>query len=331
MASNKRFITLKSADEFSRILTGSGSQLIVAFFSAAWSSECEQMKEVIDELCKEFMHSRFLQIEAEDFPELSEKYGISFVPTFVMFQSLEEVGRVEGADAPSLTKLVQHHATSFVAPVINSNMTEKVDGDLNKRLKTLINSAPCLLFMKGSPSEPRCGFSRQIVDILSKFNIKYGHFDILSDEEVRQGLKAFSNWPTFPQLYANGELIGGLDIVRELEENGELQQMLPKSDDLNTKLNKLIHQASVMLFMKGNPQNPQCKFSKAVIQILSSVNATFDHFDILSDSEVREGLKKYSNWPTYPQLYVNGELIGGLDIIKELSESGELQSTLSSS
>jgi Grx4 family monothiol glutaredoxin len=79
----------------------------------------------------------------------------------------------------------------------------------------------------GSPAEPRCGFSRQIVDILRQERILYSSFDILTDDEVRQELKAFANWPTFPQLWIQGELMGGLDIVREMVTSGDLQSMVP--------------------------------------------------------------------------------------------------------
>ena len=81
--------------------------------------------------------------------------------------------------------------------------------------------------MKGSPDAPRCGFSRQIAELLAAEKVKFDSFDILSDEEVRQGLKTFSNWPTYPQLYADGKLLGGLDVVKELQEEGELLDSLP--------------------------------------------------------------------------------------------------------
>lgn len=74
-----------------------------------------------------------------------------------------------------------------------------------------------MLFMKGNPTDPKCGFSRQIVALLNEENIQYGTFDILNDNEVRQGLKQFSNWPTYPQLYVNGTLVGGLDILKEMK------------------------------------------------------------------------------------------------------------------
>jgi len=90
---------------------------------------------------------------------------------------------------------------------------------LHQRLSELVKAAPVMLFMKGTPSSPQCGFSRQTVAILREKGIRYGFFNILADDEVRQGLKEFADWPTFPQLWADGELVGGLDIVREEFEN----------------------------------------------------------------------------------------------------------------
>jgi Grx4 family monothiol glutaredoxin len=80
--------------------------------------------------------------------------------------------------------------------------------------------------MKGTPDAPRCGFSSKVVNALKEEGVSFESFDILSDEEVRQGLKVFSNWPTFPQLYYKGELIGGCDIIMELRDNGELKSTL---------------------------------------------------------------------------------------------------------
>ncbi|MCJ1404159.1 monothiol glutaredoxin grx4 [Xylographa trunciseda] len=86
---------------------------------------------------------------------------------------------------------------------------------LNARLAELVNAAPVMLFMKGTPSVPQCGFSRQLVGILREQGVRYGFFNILADDEVRQGMKVWADWPTFPQLWVGGELVGGLDIVKE--------------------------------------------------------------------------------------------------------------------
>ena len=142
----------------------------------------------------------------------------------------------------------------------------------------------------------------------------------------------------FFQLYVNGSLLGGLDIVKELIEEGEFLDQLPESAKiqqqpaltLDDRLKAIINKEPVMIFMKGEPANPRCGFSKQLVGILTAEvpDIPYGHFDILSDEEVRQGLKAYSNWPTYPQIYVKGELVGGLDILKELQEAGELKDTL---
>jgi len=83
-----------------------------------------------------------------------------------------------------------------------------------------------------------------------------------------------------------------------------------------------------MVFLKGDADQPRCGFSKNLVGIFKDLGVQFETFDILEDEEVRQGLKTYSNWPTYPQVYVKGELIGGLDIIKEMQASGDLKSAL---
>lgn len=295
--------------------------LVVVHFWAPWAPQCAQMNEVMAALAKEHTQVAFVKLEAEAVPEVSEKYGISSVPTFLFFKNSQKVDRLDGAHAPELTKRVQRHASSTS---FSAGSNDSVKEDLNVRLKKLINAAPCMLFMKGSPKEPRCGFSKQMVEILNKHGISFSSFDIFSDEEVRQGLKAYSNWPTYPQLYVAGELIGGLDIVKELEASGELDTVCPKAQKLESRLKALINKAPVMLFMKGSKQVAKCGFSKQIVEIMNNTGIDYETFDILEDEEVRQGLKTYSNWPTYPQLYVKGELVGGLDIIKELKETGEL-------
>jgi monothiol glutaredoxin len=92
----------------------------------------------------------------------------------------------------------------------------------------------------------------------------------------------------------------------------------------NLKIQQLIDDNQVLLFMKGNPKFPQCGFSSLACQVLDTCGAKYETFDVLQDPDVREGIKLFSNWPTIPQLYIKGEFVGGSDIIKEMYESGEL-------
>jgi len=220
----------------------------------------------------------------------------------------------------------------------NNNLTDSV---LNERVQTLINSSPVIVFIKGTPDNPACGFSEKIIDTLKQQNIAFKTFDVLSDSTIREAIKKYSDFPTFPQLYIRGTLIGGVDILKQLQEenpNKPLAEILnaPTTEPLDKRLHRLIHQTPAVLFMKGTANQPRCGFSARAVDTLRDggldINNTtlFSSFDILEDSDVREGLKKYSNWPTFPQLYIEGKLIGGLDILKELQEEGELQSMLQS-
>jgi monothiol glutaredoxin len=102
------------------------------------------------------------------------------------------------------------------------------------------------------------------------------------------------------------------------------------NDDLKTRIQQTIGKERVMLFMKGNKSMPQCGFSAAVVQILNEVGIPYGTFNILADQDLREGLKELSRWPTYPQLYVDGKLVGGCDIVRELHAKGELAAMLQS-
>ena len=94
------------------------------------------------------------------------------------------------------------------------------------KIKKDIAENDVVLYMKGTPVFPMCGFSSQVVQVLSHVGVPFQSYNILDDMELRQGLKEFSNWPTFPQLYVKGELVGGCDIVREMYQSGELQQLM---------------------------------------------------------------------------------------------------------
>jgi monothiol glutaredoxin len=94
------------------------------------------------------------------------------------------------------------------------------------RIRQDIESHPVVLYMKGTPVFPQCGFSAQVVQVLSLSGVKFKAFNVLEDDELREGIKQFSDWPTIPQLYVKGEFVGGCDIVREMYQSGELADLL---------------------------------------------------------------------------------------------------------
>ena len=99
-----------------------------------------------------------------------------------------------------------------------------MEQDTKEKIENIINDNEVLLFMKGTPVMPQCGFSAAVVGVLSHMGIKFNSVNVLEDPEIREGIKEFSDWPTIPQLYVKKEFVGGCDIIREMHENGELTE-----------------------------------------------------------------------------------------------------------
>ncbi|MBI3708225.1 MAG: Grx4 family monothiol glutaredoxin [Proteobacteria bacterium] len=110
-----------------------------------------------------------------------------------------------------------------------------MDQNLSDRIRNDIKANEVVLYMKGTPIFPQCGFSAAVVQLLTQLGVKFKGVDVLADPAIRQGIKEFSNWPTIPQLYVKGEFVGGCDIVREMFQSGELQELL-QSRGVNVKV-----------------------------------------------------------------------------------------------
>lgn len=241
-------IEIESEQQFTELTKADPSKLIALYFHTPWAGPCKTMNQVFKTLAdsKESNNSIiFLSINADELPEISEIFEVSAVPYFILIRNQTILKELSGADPKEFIQAlnqfsnntnstttsnndnVQASINSTTANTNSNNTTtnapevEESEEALNERLNKLTKAAPIMLFMKGSPSSPQCGFSRQLVAILREHQVRFGFFDILKDDSVRQGLKKFSDWPTFPQLYINGEFQGGLDIIKESIEDDE--------------------------------------------------------------------------------------------------------------
>ncbi|KAH8305425.1 hypothetical protein KR018_004249 [Drosophila ironensis] len=211
-------VNVASAEEYQKLIEANTTT--VALFAADWAEQCGQVKDVLEDLAKITGDKlQFISLNAEQFPEISMKHQIEAVPTVIFFTKGSAVDRVDGVDIAAISSKAKKLAESASSAAATGQ-------SLEERLKGLINTAPLMIFMKGDRNAPRCGFSKQLIAIVNDTNLPYETFDILGDEEVRQGLKTYSDWPTYPQVYVKGELIGGLDIIKELLANKELEAAL---------------------------------------------------------------------------------------------------------
>ncbi|GJJ08639.1 hypothetical protein Clacol_002858 [Clathrus columnatus] len=237
---------VQTPEHFQELLSKDLQRVSLINFWASWAEPCRQMNQVVSELAR-----RYPEVEADALQDISESFEIEAVPSFIVLRGHTLLSRINGADAQTLTSALTKHARTSPAGQAQTNRfpqaesEEETEDQLVDRMQNIMQQSRVVLFMKGSPDSPRCGFSRQTVAILREHDVEFTHFDILEDEAVRQGilkslglhtlvliqgdnvgLKTLNNWPTFPQLIVNGEFIGGLDIIKEAVETGEFHDLV---------------------------------------------------------------------------------------------------------
>ncbi len=184
---------------------------VAILFWATWAEPSLLIEQFLDDQATEYQSVLFGKINADMNPEHAQHFAVSSIPTVIFVRGGKVVDKYVGSDPMQLVSHLQSLSTK---------------SPLEERLKQLINKAPFMIFIKGTPSAPRCGFTGTLLRTLNQLGVSYDYFDILSDDEVRQGLKEYSQWPTYPQIYVKGELLGGLDIFLDMVQTGQIQDVL---------------------------------------------------------------------------------------------------------
>ncbi|KIK96287.1 hypothetical protein PAXRUDRAFT_826119 [Paxillus rubicundulus Ve08.2h10] len=214
---------VNSADHFRELLSADLQRVSLINFWASWVNPCIEMNKVVGELARKHPKLLVLQVEAEaeENVDIVESFNIEAVPSIILLRGHTQLDRISGADAQAVVTSVYKHLGKGASLVGSSNgdVEKKKESNegLEERMLRIMKQSHVVLFMKGNPQNPRCGFSRQAVDLLHDKNVEFTHFDILQDDDVRQGLKTLNDWPTYPQFIVNGEFVGGLDVVKEMD------------------------------------------------------------------------------------------------------------------
>ncbi|WFD01716.1 glutaredoxin [Malassezia obtusa] len=241
-------VAIASPDMFTELMQQDLDRVTLLNFWAPWAQPCEQMNQAVLEFAPRYPHALFMNVEAEEQPDVAESFDVEAVPTVVLLRGHTLLAKISGCNVPAVSEALATHArggarldglsqTSAApqaapstyeaagAPVASSDgrlheapadidLGAESPQDTERRCHELMKRSKVMLFMKGHPNQPRCGFSQKTVALLREQGVEFDHYDILSDENVRQMLKKINEWPTFPQVIVNGELIGGLDILK---------------------------------------------------------------------------------------------------------------------
>lgn len=207
--------------------SSSSSAGVVVHIGASWCEPCKELNDYIESAAIPKYKDCgivFAYVDADTLPEICESEEVETVP-FVAFYRATSGGKMERvADvAGAKIHVIELNMRSLFG---QGNDDRSKFATLDDYIRSLIKRDKVVAFITGTPSRPRCGFTRRIVELLEKHQAPYSFVDIMADDELCQRLKVFSNWPTFPQIYVEGELLGGCDICLQMEEEGELKAAL---------------------------------------------------------------------------------------------------------
>lgn len=227
--------TLKNGDEATAFRQAKGKKALL--FIQAAHGPSQQMQEVFENFQEDFPAVAFGVVDVTSNKCFAHACSVTEVPSTLFYEDGEFLGRLVGAVPPSVAKALTAWTHADRSTLLNSlremqpahqPAPRDTEVPLQERLASLVNSHPVMVFMKGKREAPFCRFSKQLMAIFAeKRLVHFGAFDVFDDEEVREGLKTFSNWPTYPQVYVKGELIGGVDIIRALCEDGSFTEVFP--------------------------------------------------------------------------------------------------------
>lgn len=269
--------------------------LLVTYFHAPWAAPCAQMSAVLDALATTYSpytppKISFISINAEELPDISEEHEVSAVPFIVLRRGGKTVDTVSGSDAIRVRQAIEKHMSTISKPA---------------------QQLPAAQQVTRPAQQPDAPLPKQSLE--STVGMPTASTNDISAPDIASGTKNLSAYapstndaPTAPAFSSSKS---ATDETEEV------------SEDLNTRLRQLVKAAPAMLFMKGTPSAPQCGFSRQLVSILRENGVRYGFFNILADEEVRQGLKAFADWPTFPQLWLGGDLVGGLDIVKEELES----------
>ncbi|KRX05878.1 Thioredoxin-like fold [Pseudocohnilembus persalinus] len=318
-------IALEENRDYNRMCMNNFGKIIVIIFHAAWHQHSNEYLEnfqtllEISELNGEKI--MFAQCDADKVPQVSTNYNITNVPTVIVTDAQKgELKRFENENPAQILESLEEFIPEY------QKKFEQKRVEMYKKIEKLITENPVLIFIKGTAQAPECKFTRQFLEIMKDLDCKFTYYDIIADNDMRHWLRHYNKWPTYPQLYISGELIGGLDKAKQRIEEGYIQEKIPQSariHDPEQRLKKIVSENKVILFTKGIASDINLdQNQKDVIQLLKNEGIKFRCFDCSSDQLLLEHLQKQNG--EFPHLYSQQKYIGSKQKLSDLAKQSQL-------
>lgn len=222
---------IKSVEEFKSLIAQPPAEAAagaVVHFGASWCAPCSELNDALKAVLLPVYAGVgvvFYYADVETVGEVCESEGIESVPFVCFYRRKDSDGTLDRVADVAGAKMDEIHR-NLVSLFGKGNDDKAKFENVDDYIRALLKRDKIMVFITGTPSRPRCGFTRKIVGLLDEYKAHYSYFDIMSDGPLCERLKTFSNWPTFPQVYVDGELIGGCDVCTQMHEEGELRSAL---------------------------------------------------------------------------------------------------------
>lgn len=301
---------------------------IVALCWANWYEPCTVLKDtVVSEMIKVYKNLAFCWIDWDKLADLMEKYEVEIAPTVLIFHPLkQDVDKYINPSPDTLNKEIAKH-NEYYKSIMNAEK-ERVFQDID----VIISSYPLVVFIKGTPAEPKWKFTRRLLAHLNNFELTFKSFNILEDERIRQWLKIYSNWPTYPQVYINKEFIGGIDVIDQLVEEKEFIEMVPKEckklPPIDT-FEEMLSSFDLVVLIDGTPESPSTDSSKALVESLSSneIKYVSVNYSLLTD-DVKTHINTKYNVTEVPYIFIKREGFGNHETLLKCINDGNLETSI---
>lgn len=295
-----------------------GKAIVIVFY-ADWYEHSTNLTESIKNLheIEPILDVLLYKCDAVKVPELANRFKVSSVPCVVVTESLKQPLAIIGNETASAVWIQLEEAVRGY-----KNEFEVERERMYAKIKILLEQPGVLLFIKGTPQDPECKFTRQLLEIISGLGIRFRYYDIIADSDIRHWLRHYNSWPTYPQIYIDGKLLGGLDVLKQKIETNTLElPAISRVSDPKERLTHILEEHKAVLFMDGTPNDDNlAESSKSALEILKNVGIKVSVFNLAVDANLREHLATLSSIPAF---YAGKKLVGGIEVLQELAKNEE--------
>lgn len=262
------FVEITNQEEFNKLRNSVKDKGVVVLCVAEWYEPCKVIKENVQEMVKIYKDLVFTWVDCDKFTDLVEKHGVDTAPTVLIFHPHNaDVSKIVNPSPEALNEEIEKQNEYY--KVTLESEKERVFTEID----VILSSFPLVCFIKGTPTEPKCKFTRRLLAHMTNLELTFKHFDILGDERIRQWLKVYSNWQTYPQVYINKKFVGGIDIIDGLIEENEFLDMVPKECRKQPPIDvfeQMLGSFDVVVIVHGQPSKDLEKESQQLLDLMDS-------------------------------------------------------------